>query len=326
MPPPVTEAGCATVSGMTPTAAEGLGRAGRFFEIKDGDRDAVVTEQGAGLYKARWAGADLLDAINDDGYSGGGGHGQLLLPWPGRVRNGVYEFEGERYQLPITDRAHASAIHGFAHLSTWEVNEHRANTITLSCLSLAQPGYPFPLAFEQTYRLGDGLLEMLTTTTNVGTATAPFGFGAHPYFKTGGRLVDDSVLHVLAASYFEANDDLTPIVPAVPVDGTPFDFRQPRPVGATVYDVTLTDLDRDENGRAAVNFRSPDGSISITCQYDEPIRFLQLFSGDTLTAHRREGLAIEPCTCPPDSFNNEVGLIRLSPGGSVTVRWTIRAE
>lgn len=175
------------MSGMTPTPGEGLGRAGRLFEIKDGDREAVVTEEGAGLYKLRWAGADLLDATNDDGYSGGGGHGQLLLPWPGRVPNGIYQFDGERYQLAITDLTHRSAIHGFTHWLTWQVEEHLANRVTLSCLLLAQPGYPFPLAFEQTYHLDQGAMQISTTATNIGTKAAPFGFGAHPYFKTGDR-------------------------------------------------------------------------------------------------------------------------------------------
>ena len=317
---------CATVSGMTPTPAGALGRAGQFFEIREGDREVIVTEQGANLYRVRWAGADLLDTVNDDGYTGGGGHGQLLLPWPGRVRNAVYQFEDEHYQLPINDLVHGSAIHGFTHWMTWEVKEHQENKLTLSCLLLAQPGYPFPLLFEQTYHLNGGVLEVSTMATNLGARTAPIGCGAHPYFKTGTGTVDGSVLLVQAASYFKTNDDLSPKLPAVPVDGTAFDFRQPRPLGSTEYDVTLTDLARDESGLASANFRSADGSISITCKYDEPIRFLQIFSGDTLPAQRRHGLAIEPCTCPPDAFNNGIGLIRLAPGRSARVRWTIEAE
>ncbi len=311
---------------MTPTPPAGLGRAGQLFEIRDGDREAIVTQQGANLYKARWAGTDLLATVNDDGYTGGGGHGQLLLPWPNRIRNGVYEFEGEHYQLPITDRTHGSAIHGFTHWLTWEVKEHLADRVTLSCLLLAQPGYPFPLAFENSYHLRSGALEISTIATNIGGRTAPFGFGAHPYFKTGTAIVDDSVLQVQASSYFETNADLSPKVPAVPVDGSVFDFREPRPVGGTEFDVTLTDLARDEDARAKANFLSPDGSISITCKYDEPIRFVQIFTGDTLASHRREGLAIEPLTCAPNAFNNGVGLVHLAPGGTVRVRWTVAAD
>ncbi len=324
--PRVEKPRCATVSGMTPTPSSALGRAGQFFEIREGDREAIVTEQGANLFKVRWAGTDLLESVNADGYTGGGGHGQVLLPWPGRVRNGVYQFAEENYQLPINDFVYRSAIHGFTHWSPWDVKEHLGNKITLSYLLLAQPGYPFPLAFEQSYHLNGGALEISTTATNMGAQAAPFGYGAHPYFKTGAGIVDDSVLHIRAASYFETNPDLSPKPPALPVDGTPFDFRQPTTVGGTEYDVTLTDLARDEDGRAAANIRSADGSISITCKYDEPISFLQIFSGDTLPARRRHGLAIEPCTCPPDSFNNGIGLIRLGPGQSVTIRWAVSAE
>jgi len=90
--------------------------------------------------------------------------------------------------------------------------------------------------------------------------------------------------------------------------------------------VTLTELGRDEEGRAAVSFRAPNGSVSIACRYDEPIRFLQVFSGDTLASHRRHGLALEPYTCAPDAFNNRLGLIRLEPGAAVAVRWSVGAE
>ena len=172
--PPAIRIYCATVSGMTPTPASALGRAGQFFEIREGDREVIVTEQGANLYRVRWAGTDLLDTVNDDGYTGGGGHGQLLLPWPGRVRNAVYQFEDEHYQLPINDLVHRSAIHGFTHWLAWEVKEHQENKLTLSCLLLAQPGYPFPLLFEQTYHLNGGVLEVSTMATNLGAPNGSY--------------------------------------------------------------------------------------------------------------------------------------------------------
>jgi len=116
------------------------------------------------------------------------------------------------------------------------------------------------------------------------------------------------------------------VLPAVPVDGTEFDFREPRAIGKTQLDVTLTDLDRDDEGRTVVNLAAHDGSISVTCKYDDPINFVQLFTGDTLSEHRREGVAIEPYTCAPDAFNNGLGLARLAPGAFLRARWTISAD
>jgi aldose 1-epimerase len=196
----------------------------------------------------------------------------------------------------------------------------------MRCRVFALPGYPFPLEFEQSYAWQTYGLEIVTTVTNLGASTAPFGWGVHPYFMAGSPGIDDCVLHVPAGKYFECNDDLSPVLPAVPVDGTEFDFREPRTIGTTRLDVTLTDLARDYEGRAVANLRAPDGSISVTCRYDEPIKFVQLFTGDTLASHQRGGVAIEPYTCAPDAFNNGLGLIRLAPGASQRVRWTISAD
>jgi len=298
-------------------------RAGQLFEIKSGDRQAIVTEQGATLHRVIWAGTDLLNIANDDGYAGQGCHGQLLAPWPGRIRNAVYEFDGERFELPVNDHRVGSAIHGWLRWFTWQPHEHLEDRITMRYRMFALPAYPFPLEFEQSYGWQSYGLEIVTTITNLGSRTAPFGWGSHPYFMAGSSGIDDCLLQVPAGKYFECNDDMSPVLPALPVDGTKFDFREPRTIGTTRLDVTLTELARDDEGKAVVNLLARDGSISITCKYDEPIRYVQLYTGDTLGSHRREGVAIEPYTCAPDAFNNGLGLIRLAPGASLRVRWTI---
>lgn len=298
-------------------------RAGQLIEISSGDRRAVVTEEGATLYRVIWDGADILDTASEDGYAGRGCHGQLLMPWPGRVRHGTYEFEGQSYQLPVDDHTHGSAIHGWARWAAWQVREHRPERVSMLYRQFANPGYPWPLEVEQTYAWAGTGLECRTTARNLGQGTAPFGFGAHPYFTLGAPTIDAGVLHVPAAEYFEADENLNPILPSKLVEGSPYDFRHPRPVGGTVLDVTLTGLVRDGDGKAAVKFSTPDQSRVITLKYDESISFVQLFSGDTLATGRRQGLAIEPYTCLPDAYNNGVGLIRLAPGGSVTLSWSI---
>jgi len=210
--------------------------------------------------------------------------------------------------------------------ATWQPDEHLADRVTLRARVFAAPYYPFPLDYEQLYAWQRDGLEITTTVTNLGSLTAPFGWGFHPYFVAGASAVDDSVLEVPADKYFELNDDMSPVLPARPVDGTRFDFRKPTAIGPTKIDVTLSDLARDEEGRVAVSLRAADGSISVTCKYDEPIKYVQLFTGDTLGTHRRKGVAIEPYTCAPDAFNNGLGLIRLAPGATVKMRWTIAAE
>ena len=57
------------------------------------------------------------------------------------------------------------------------MTEHGAGAVTLSYKLLALPGYPFSLAIEQSYAWQESRLESCTTATNIGTRTAPFGFG-----------------------------------------------------------------------------------------------------------------------------------------------------
>lgn len=48
-------------------------------------------------------------------------------------------------------------------------------------------------------------------------------------------------------------------------------------------------------------------SVSLCC--DQP--WVQVYSGEKL---QRQGLAVEPMSCPPDAFNSGTDLILLQPG------------
>jgi aldose 1-epimerase len=303
-------------------------RAGQLFEVKDGNRRAIVSEQGASLVQVNWEGVDLLGTASDDGFAGPGAHGQILVPWPGRVAKGRYEYDGAEYRLPIDDHAHGAAIHGLVRWATWQLKpegHERPGRISLSCRLLATPGYPFPLELLQSYSWEGPALEVAFSATNIGTKRAPFGYGCHPYFFVGTPSVDQALLRVPADSYVPADRDLVAAGPPKPVEGTPWDFREPKPIGDLRLDLTLADLSRDETGRFSVELSAPDGSRAVECSYEEPVKFLQLYSGDTLPFGQRRALAIEPYTCVPDAFNNGAGLIHLAPGATVTVRWAIKA-
>jgi aldose 1-epimerase len=300
-------------------------RAGHLFEISSGNRHAVVTEQGATLAKVRWDGAELLarpagDA--DDCYASSGSYGQLLVPWPGRVAKGTYQYEGETYRLPLNDHAGLNAIHGWARWAPWQPQEHLADRLTMTYRLLALPGYPFTLDLEQSYAWQSDHLEISFTARNTGNRTAPFGYGCHPYFSVGSETVDHDLLHIPASGYLEVEGQY-PTGKVLPVEGTSFDFREPRPIGQERLDVTLADLIPDDQGQVVVQFRSATGGASVTLRYDEPIRFVQVYTGDTLPSGQRTGVAVEPYTCAPDAFNNGMGLAHLAPGASMRAHWTL---
>ena len=109
----------------------------------------------------------------------------------------------------------------------------------------------------------------------------------------------------------------------VPVEGTEYDLRQPRPIGATKLDNCFTDLERDGAGRARVNLRDGAGGRAVTVWMDEAYRYVMLFTGDPLPDVARRSIAIEPMTCPPNAFRTGRDLIRLEPGDSVLSSWGI---
>jgi aldose 1-epimerase len=182
-----------------------------------------------------------------------------------------------------------------------------------------QPGYPFSLALEVEYALAEDGLSVRTTATNVGVDACPYGAGVHPYLTVGTPSVDAAILTSPGSTVVRSDDRGLP-VGTDPVDGTPFDFRRPRPIGATTLDHAFTDLERGEDGLARVELRHPDGS-GVALWVDEGYRYLMLFTGDPLPDVRRRSVAVEPMTCPPNAFRTGESLVRLEPGETHTARW-----
>jgi aldose 1-epimerase len=111
-----------------------------------------------------------------------------------------------------------------------------------------------------------------------------------------------------------------------PLDGTEFDFREARPIGTTILDNALTDLERGPDGRARVTLHDPEAGRTVTLSVDEHYGYLMLFTGDPLPDVNRRALAVEPMTCPPNAFRTGDSVVRLAPGDSAAGVWTIAAR
>jgi aldose 1-epimerase len=288
---------------------------GEQIELTHDDQAAVVTEVGAGLRAYSASGRDVLDGYGEDELASSG-RGQLLIPWPNRIEDGVYEHGGRDYQLDLSEPARRNAIHGLVRWSTWSVAERAAERAVLEHVLRPQPGYPFTLELRVEYSLSAEGLTVLTTATNAGAGTCPYGAGAHPYLTVRGDSVDQAVLRVPAQSVLKADERGIP-VGSGPVERTELDFREPRPVGPTRLDHCFTDLDRDEDGRARVVIGE------TTLWADESYPYLMIFTGDGLPDVERGSLAVEPMTCAPNAFVSGDGLILLEPGDSHVATWGI---
>lgn len=301
---------------------ETSGPSGEQLAISSGDRHATVVGLGAGLRTLTVGGRELLDGYPADEVSTSG-RGQVLIPWPNRLEDGAYVFDGRSHQLPLTEPAHGNAIHGLVRKVPWTVVAHDRDRAILEHVLEPSPGYPFTLSLSVEYAVGEGGLRVTTAATNSGTDACPFGSGQHPYLTVGTPTVDTAVLHAPGRTVLQVNDRQIPVSRG-PVDGTEYDFRVARPIGETRLDHAFTDLDRDEDGLARVELRGPDGR-AVTLWLDETYRYVQLFTGDDLADVARRSLAVEPMTCPPNAFRTGEALVHLEPGETCTSVWGISA-
>jgi len=294
---------------------------GEQVEIAYGDQRVVVVEVGGGLRTYSADGRAVLDGYGPDEMSRSG-RGQVLIPWPNRLEDGSYEFDGRRHQAPIDDLEENDAIHGLVRWAAWSARRRAPESVVMEHLIHPRPGYPFSLALGIEYTLSDAGLTVTTTATNTGHDPCPYGCGAHPYLTLGTEQIDSLVLRAPGATVLSSDERGLPTGRS-PVVGTEYDFRQPRPIGSTRLDSCFTDLERDGDGRARVALTTEAGDAGITLWADEQYGYLMLFTGDPLPDVARRSLAVEPMTCPPNAFRTGEAVIRLEPGGSVTSTWGI---
>jgi aldose 1-epimerase len=293
---------------------------GEQHEIRHGDEVVVVTEVGATLRAYSAGGLDVLDGFSVDEPSSAG-RGQVLAPWPNRLDGGRYEFDGRPGAAAIDEPQLGNAIHGIVRWLPWLLASKTDDAVALGCVLHPQPAYPWRLELSVEYRLGADGLTVTTQAANASSEPAPFGVGFHPYL-TVGVPVDDARLTIPASRQLTTNERALPVGEEV-VAGTDFDFTSGRPIGATRLDTCFTGLANESDGRSHTRLETSD--IGIEVWADAAFGYVQAYTGDTLepAVRRRQGVAIEPMTCPPNAFASGVDVIRIDPGAAWSGAWGI---
>jgi aldose 1-epimerase len=246
------------------------------------------------------------------------------MPWPNRIRDGRYTFEGVTQQLPLSEPARHNASHGLVRWAAWDVVDHTDDRIELALRLPAQSGYPWVLDLRVAYELGEGGLRVTQAATNRSDRPAPYAAGAHPYLTLDtGTTIDGWTLHAPAATRLEADRERMLPTGRTAVAGTDYDFREPRTIGATALDDCFTDLIRGADGTATVTLSTEDRGVELWM--DEHHRWLMLYTADDRTPPRGS-IAVEPMTAPVDAFNSGEDVVVLAPGETFTARWGIRAR
>lgn len=297
---------------------------GEQWQLTSGRVRAHVVEVGGGLRDLTVDGVDVVAGYPESAMAPSG-RGQLLTPWPNRIRDGRYAFAGRQLELPITERATGTASHGLVRWSAFRPTERDDDRIVLVHTLHPHPGYPWSLEVRVTWQVDEGGLTCGTRLTNVGDATAPVGYGAHPYLALGTTPAAEARVSVPADRVVLVDEDRKLPTGTREVGGTPFDLRGGDPLGERAIDNAYTGLTRGPDGCWTVTLETAGGAVDL---WGGPgLDWVQVFTGRSdpaaLPAGEPAGIAVEPLSCPPDAFRSGEGLVSLEPGAAWSAQWGI---
>ncbi len=196
----------------------------------------------------------------------------FLAPWANRLDDTGFWANGKKYSFDmalgnVRKDNNGLPIHGLLSGSeAWAVTAVGADKARAYATSrfeffehpdlMAQ--WPFAHAYEITYRLADGSLEVRTTVSNLGTEPMPLAIGFHPYYRIPNVPRDQWVLRMSARRSVTADERHVPTGEFKAVD-----LPNPLPLKNRTLDDGFTDLERDARGRARFSIESGEKQIEL---------------------------------------------------------------
>jgi aldose 1-epimerase len=295
--------------------------------LRAGGYEARIVSLGASLRSFTLDGRDIVVPFGADELRPAF-RGAVLAPWPNRVIDGRYGFDGVEQQLALTEPDRGHALHGLLVWTEWDVDQADDASVTLRTELAPSAGYPHRLALETSYSLDEAGLRTTVRAVNRGTSRAPYGTSAHPWLApaTDAVPLDDWRLELPADQVMQVDGPrLLPAGMSAVADSDFARFREGDRLEGGVIDHAFTGLQRDAAGVCTVRVTAPDG-FRIAMSWGEELPWVQVCSGDLPDpALFRSGVAVEPMTCPPDAFNSGTDLIVLEPDAATSASWLLAA-
>lgn len=129
-----------------------------------------------------------------------------------------------------------------------------------------EEGYPGNLSVTAIYTLNDSdelRMEFIATTDEA----TPVNLTNHAYWNLAGAGsgdVLDQVMMIVANHYLAVDSGLIPTGELVPVEGTPLDFRTPKPIGAEIDQIDIGGYDH------CYVLGEADGTLSLAARVQDP--------------------------------------------------------
>ena len=232
-------------------------------------------------------------------------YGHTLAPWPNRLQDGTYEFEGQHYSFSDLD-AQNNKNHGLLLQALFEVRQHLADRLVLGYRFGQDEGYPFDIDLEISFSLTDSALEVDAKVENHGGA-APFAIGFHPYLLTGPK--------------FELEGNF---------NGRSIQNERLLPVGIEAIDSLklnessneLQTLDHCFVGGNQIQLIRPDGGVVV--EAIENLPYFMMYRPSDQLSNSGAVIAVEPQSAMANAYREEPDSVRLAQGETKHFRFAIR--
>lgn len=289
------------------------------IQLQFGDYSAIIRRHGAGLNSLRIKGRDLVELFELG--SPARYRGDLLAPWPNRIRDGKYSVDNKTYTVPINEISRQTSLHGLVNNLEWNVKEKSDKHVELYVELPESVAYPSSLLFTIRYELSDKGLGIEIQATNSGTNRAPYGVSIHPYLIADSSEKVDQWTLTMNSSEVLAVDEIR-LLPTrlCDVSELDFDFQKGSIIGDRFIDHAFK---VDKTKPRSISLLAQSG-IGVKMIFDESSHWVQIHTADREGgSDARRCLAVEPMSCPPDAFNSNIDLIWLNPKESTESNWWI---
>ncbi|MFJ7491813.1 aldose epimerase family protein [Streptomyces sp. NPDC097727] len=242
--------------------------------------------------------------------------GALVGRYANRIGGACFELDGQTHR--VTRNEGRNHVHGGARgfdKRVWQAREV-TDGVRLSLVSEdGEEGFPGRLTVSATYTLDEGGALRIAYRATTDAPTVP-NLTNHTYWNLAGGDGGSALgqmLRIAAGQITPADAESLPTGEFLPVDGTRFDFREPKPVGAG-YDHNFV-LDGAGSGPAAELYDAVSGRV-LTVTTTEP--GMQLYTADHLDGRPFgpcAGIALETQHFPDSPNRPEFPSTVLRPGG-----------
>jgi aldose 1-epimerase len=236
--------------------------------------------------------------------------GQVLAPWPNRIRDGRYSIDNILYKIPVNEHERNTALHGFLNAESWSLLKFSEQEISFKTITNEKEYYPFCLEIIVLYQLFQSGLKVTVTAKNLSFRPAPYGVGFHPYVILEiERELHDWFLQIPADNYMKVDEERYLPTQMGECRKDNFDFTNLKQVGNMKINHAFKFTNSNvENTIFLVNAKGE--GIYLRC--DKSIPWVEIYiPGNDHMSENQNFVAIEPMSCPPDSFNNGIDLIWL---------------